>query len=279
MKIDEELTREAKERFPGEFRILICYAWELAASPYDTPHGNCKMTPKELISCNREVLSICQRIIEDCTIDEIRYNAIDLLSMTYMELRDMENAVKVAEKLPDYSYTRNMAYDYDTEEHIKFHQENIQSLTLDLWLWIRSAVLGQKQPEKKIVLCRKGIALYALMYEDGDYGYSHTIIAQIYKQLAATYLEIGDNDSALDAVEQYIRHSLAFMQLPSGFCHTSMLFDRLIFCRAVYMTRSAIPNDFKKYRIDFITADFYIPLLSSKKTGFSRSLSFFSFLY
>lgn len=227
-----ELIKEVRTRFPGDFRILMKYAWELTTSPYDAD-GICLISPQETANRKREVISVCENIIEDCPDDELRYNAIDLLSLTYAELGDTENAVKTAFRLPSSAYTRNMAlyrlYDYDTEEHIKFHQENIQELTQNLWLWIRSAVWGQKNPEQKIVLCRKAIALYELMFENGDYGYDHCMIAQIYEHLSSSYLEAGKWDDAMEALELSADHILAYSSLPAVFYHTSVLFDRLTF--------------------------------------------------
>lgn len=229
------LIQEAKKLFPGDFRILISYAWELAASPYTPLDGICTMMPEELTRCRQEIISVCQNIVEDCPIDEIRYDAIHLLSTTYSETGDMKNAVKTAKRLPDYEYTQNMTlyclYGYDTEEHIKFHQESILTLTEHLWLWIRTAASGQTKPEKKIALYRKAIALFELMFENSDFGYAHYSLAQLYENITAVYLETRDTSSALDSLEASVRHSIAFIQLPDKFSYTSQLFNHLTFKR------------------------------------------------
>lgn len=262
-----DLMTEARKRFPGEFRILICFAEVLAASPYSAPEGRLIVSQEELDTCKQDVIAVCQNIIEDCTIDEIRYRAIDLLSMTYSEIGDMKNAVMAAEMLPDYFYTRNNAlyrlYDYDTDEHIRFYQENIQHLTLDLWLWIRSAVWGQVQAETKIKLCRKAIILYQLMYENGDYGYHHTVLAQIYQHIAAAYISIEDYDHALDSVEKYVFHQTAFIQTPSRFSHTSILFDHLTFFKEE-LTRNHTCSD-SEIALNALENKIYDPIRNTER--------------
>lgn len=261
------LIKEAKKLFPGDFRILISYAWELAASPYTPLDGICTMTPEELTRCRQEIISVCQNIVEDCPIDEIRYDAIHLLSTTYSETGDMENAVKTAKRLPDYEYTQNMTlyclYGYDTEEHIAFHQESIRTLISHLWLWIRSAAAGQQQPENKIALYQKAVALFELMFENSDFGYEHTSLAQLYENLTAVYLETGNTDAALDALEQSVRHSIAFIQTPDRFAHTSLLFDRLTF------KREALSKDYTCSHADkvlhFLEQSIYDPIRTTER--------------
>ncbi len=217
--------------------------------------------------CRQKIISVCQNIVEDCPIDEIRYDAIHLLSTTYSETGDMENAVKTAKRLPDYEYTQNTTlyclYGYDTEEHIAFHQESIRTLTSHLWLWIRSAATGQQQPENKIALYRKAITLFELMFENSDFGYEHTSLAQLYENLTAVYLETGNTDAALDALEQSVRHSIAFIQTPDRFAHTSLLFDRLTFKREE-LSKDYTCSHAEKI-LHFLEQDIYNPLRTTER--------------
>ncbi len=230
-----DLMREAKDRFPGDFRILIRYAETLGESPYELPDGNLRMTKEEFNACQQEIISICNNIIEDCTDDEIRYDAIATLSMAYLELKDEESAEREAMRLPTYLLGQEMAlmhfYDWDTDEHIKYIQKHLETLTWSMWIWIRTAVWGQCDPEKKILLCRKALAIYDTMYETGDYFLENCMIAQIWEKITDVYLEMGDKDSALEALEKVIDSEIAYIETPDNIKHTSMLFDRLTFRR------------------------------------------------
>ena len=235
-----ELIKEAKEKFPGDFRILIRYADELAATPYSRPDGELKMTQEEFNVCQQEIISICNNIIEDCTDDKIRYDAINALSMAYLELKDEESAEREAMRLPTYLQGQEMAlmhfYDWDTEEHIKYIQEHLETLTWSMWIWIRTAVWGQSDPEKKITLCRKALGIYEIMYEGGDYFLENCMIAQIWEHITDAYLQMGDKESALDALEKVIDSEIAYIETPHDIKHTSILFDRLVFSRDELLT-------------------------------------------
>lgn len=240
------LMTEAKNKYPGDFRILIKYAWALAATAYIENDCNSVKTAEERNLIHQEIVSICNNIIDDCTIDNIRYNAIDLLSLAYMELGDKENAIKAAKRLPDITYASNNAlyrlYDYDTEEHIQFYQDNIQNIISYMWLWIRSAACGQKDNKNKVLLFKKAIALFEIMYENGDYGFYHTMVAQIYDRLASAFIEIGDHDNALEAIEKYVEHEIEYIYALDGMKHTSILFDRLWFSGKNIMKSFTCPH-------------------------------------
>jgi len=227
-----ELVKKAKDDYPGEFRILEKYAWELIASPYEL-FGKTDMTKDEIEGVNREVIAICERILEDCTIDEVRYSTINLASMAYMELDDMDKSELYAKKLPNWWNSSDMTlyriWDDDSAEHIKFRQGNIADLAHLLWLWIRAEVWVKKDPADRITLCRKALTVYETLYENGDYGWEHEMVGQIWSHICDASLALGDSNGAIDAVEKVVYHKAVLDTIADGTPHTSMLFDRRVF--------------------------------------------------
>lgn len=239
-----ELSKAAKNAFPGDFRVLRNYAEELAASPYQGLDGECVMSDEELKACFDEVLDICQLVREDCTDDEIRNSMVSLELMIYRTIDDepsLKKAVEIAGRLPDHFQSKDSElatiYDYNTEEEILFHQNYTQKLMISLWWELRCVVyFSQRPPEQRIAACQKALELYRLMYDDGDYGCDDTVVAQVYDHLARLYIEAGDNESALDALEESVRHDLAgCAAMSNGFRHTSPLFDHLVFEKDNYV--------------------------------------------
>lgn len=227
-----ELMKKAKDDYPGEFRILIKYAWELCASPYEATDGHTDMTSDEIHAVNSEVIKICERILEDCTIDEVRYDTLNLMSQAYMEENDLEKSAEYAKMLPNWWDSSNMTlyrlWDTDSEEHTKFRQENIADLANLLWLWIRAEVWQKKTPADKLTLCRKALMIYETLYENGDYGYANEMVGQIWQNIADACLEMSDKDGAIEAVEKMVEHKIVMDEL-DGVPHTSLLFDKLVF--------------------------------------------------
>lgn len=236
------LSKEAKDLFPGDFRILKNYAWELAALPYKGLDGNCTMTAEELEKCSDEVLDVCRMILEDCTDDSIRWDIISLQIMMYRSMEDdsgVEKAIEIANRLPCHFSSKEGElagiYDYDTEEHIRFHQQYTQDLILSLWWQMRTIVYSQAAPEDKVLVCQKALDLFRLMYEKEDYGFEEGTVSQIYEMLAKAYLELCLYDLALDAIEQYAQHRLKEAEaIKNGFQYSSILFHRLVFEKEDY---------------------------------------------
>jgi Predicted transcriptional regulators len=229
----EILMKKAVTEYPGDFRIIVKFAWTLSASPYSQPDGECLVSEKELGDINNSVISMCQRILEDCTEDEIRYDAISLLSMTYGMIGDTENAEKVAKRLPEYYYTQNFMlgniYNYDSDEHIIFHQKNVEYLVESLWIEIRSCSWGQKDIDEKIRLLKKGISLYELIYDDKNYGFYSGDLSAMYLAIAENYLIKGDNETALDNLANSVEHCIALDNIPTGYKHKSILVNKIVF--------------------------------------------------
>lgn len=225
-----ELMREAKGKFPGDFRILLKYAWDLIGSPYS---GLSPKTPNqdELKQIDNEVLDICQRIMEDCTDEEIRHEALSLQIMVYKSIdyddSALSKAIALAEQLPGHFNSKEgeLAQLYDWNEKCELHQEYIQKLISSLWWEIRNAVFSNMQISDKIILCEKALDLYNIIFENEDYGFEEGSVAQIYEFLVRLHIGAGDVEAALDSLEEYVRHSLLEENvMNNGYEHSSLLF-------------------------------------------------------
>ena len=236
------LMKEAIRRFPGDFRILIEYAWDLSSYPYDD-FGGTSLQTEQICAINEEVVNICQHILDDCTDDKIRYSAISLMSMVYLDL-DEEKAVIAAERLPDFHETRNMTlfrvWDYDSDEHIAFFQENIATLADMLWFHIRTAVWGITDSEAKVKLCQKALSIYESLYENNDFGISWTYIGQIYETMADAYLLRGDVVKSIEALNKSLDAEVSYTTLEDGATYTSLLANKRIYRRENYRKDSAL---------------------------------------
>jgi len=153
--------------------------------------------------------------------------------MTYGMIGDMENAIKAAKRLPDYSYTQNVTlgnlYNYDTDEHIIFHQKNVEYLVSFLWIEMRSCAWGQRDIDEKIRILKKGVSLYELIYDDNDYGFYNGDLSAIYMAITEKYIIKGDNESALDYLSKSAEHCIAFDNISTGYKHTSIMVNKITF--------------------------------------------------
>ena len=71
-------------------------------------------------------------------------------------------------------------------------------------------------PEERIALRRKVLAMYELVYEDGNYLFTHTRVADLYEDIAADLMEIVRRiRKDYDVTILLIEHDMKFM---SGLC-------------------------------------------------------------
>lgn len=227
------LLQEAVREFPGEYRLLLDYAWALSASPYDD-FGETDLTEEEHRALHEQVIGLGKKILDDCTDDRLRAGALDLMSMEYHMMGDPEKAQATAERLPDFRTTRNMAlfrlWNYDTQEHRAFFQQNIAELADLLWLHIRTVEWGTDDPEKKIMLCEKAAAVYHTLYENEDFRYGWYMLSQIWKTEANAYADLGREEDALRLLQKATDALKRFEEASDG-CGASLLSDCLLFER------------------------------------------------
>jgi len=222
--------KKALYEFPGDFKILMQYAWTLSVSPYHGGGGEPEKEKAAEIGC--EVVSICTKVLADCTEDETRWDAIYLMSMTFAENGDMENAVKTANRLPCYSTTRNFLLSNlyagstgNSGEARAVHSDNVEHLTWHMWIEIRYRVWEAVSADEKIRLLKKAISLFELIYEDGDFGFYHGNLSDIHSSIANVYLNENDNASALEHLKISANHCVTFDKITAAgiYTHTSAM--------------------------------------------------------
>ena len=89
------LITKAHKEFPNNFLITIRYLYDIIGSMADNP--------KELVIEKADELTVeCQRIIDECTVDEIRNGAIDILAKVEKAKGNTEKALELLSRFPDW---------------------------------------------------------------------------------------------------------------------------------------------------------------------------------
>ena len=179
-----------------------------------------------------ELYKLCNRVLDECTLDSPRYSALSILSGLYALDGQMEKAVEVCKRLPDYWSTRGQEleylYEYRSEGWWEQFRKNIAELTEILYIKLRDAALYSKGDSvedisKKIHLYEKAEAIIQLIYEDGDYGFCHYNLADLYSRLACCYAAAENYDKVLEYFEKTLHHAKQYDELPKITYHTSYL--------------------------------------------------------
>ena len=218
-KADLELMREAYKEFPNDWLILNKLMW--AMSYYEQEKNAL------------ETIKIGEKILAECTIDNYRYGAMDILCYIYaLVLKDNEKAREYAKMAPPYHWTYNglaiMTYRDGGEEAIKFFQKNIFTLVNHLDMNIDALRYTSEDKDLQRRALYKILKLYELIYEDGDYHFVCWKTANFYDMLARLS---RSKEETLENLSNAVKYAIKYDSLGDIEQHTSFLVNRLSFER------------------------------------------------
>ncbi|MCL2518978.1 MAG: helix-turn-helix domain-containing protein [Oscillospiraceae bacterium] len=231
-----EILRTAVNEFPNDYDLLSDLAFYL---------GKRDDKMKEAISLN-------ERILEDCTDDQIRYGVMQKLAYDYKYIGEKEKAIATAKRLPSTPVASDMLLDsiYDGEERITQLKYNIWYFCYYLTGYIKSLTYekygNNKDVEgipKRIELCKKAINIYKIIYENGDYGFYNTRVKDLYYNMAVDYMLLHDIENTIDSLEKAADYAIAFDTMPEDFKHTSLTIEGIEFSKAKNLAKDYDYNE------------------------------------
>lgn len=215
-----DLMMRAHEEFPQDWRITEEYMWQLNYDP------NCTEASGDEVH-KEELYRLCKRVLDECTFDPPRYAALSILSGLYVLDGEMDKAVETVKRLPPSYHSQEEelehCYDYGTEEWWRISRDNLWNLMHDLLIKIRNAALYSGDMRERIRLMKKAVALIELIFDDGDYGFCHYDLSELYLWIANAYVMEGDFSSAFGYYEKGFFHAKSYDDLPKTSTHTSFL--------------------------------------------------------
>ncbi|MDD6799523.1 MAG: helix-turn-helix transcriptional regulator [Firmicutes bacterium] len=222
-----ETVREALTHFPRNFKLkyLLLYSLYLSCDrPASTKHYS------------GEILALCDDILMNCTDDQIRLESKRILCLHYYEdQHDAEKARSIAMGLPGRIICREdmMPLISEGDDKLKAVQENILSYTELLCSAIESCAsldptLTAKGKADFYELSRK---LRNEIFPESDFFGSFEAIMNTDKQLAILYMSFGEEDKALDLLDEAARCAAAGDALNKA-QYVSPLVNRLIYSRS-----------------------------------------------
>lgn len=220
------LWREAYEELPHEPEVLLCYVRAMFAESAEE-HAD------EIIRLSREVLSLPDANGRHAEI-------LLLLAQTHSAVNDSAGARACAMELPARLTSSGLMLGklLTGEDEIALCQENLAECA-ELITEIVCGMVERGGLDNAAAVCAYEFAInvHALLYEDGDFGFSFWQTAKLYILLAKLHAEDGRSDDALRCAETAAAHAYAFDNARDG-QYTSPLADRRRF------DRRAISKDF-----------------------------------
>jgi transcriptional regulator with XRE-family HTH domain len=190
------LWREAQKEFPNNFRVLSSLMYTL-----------------DDIEDLDEKVKIGERLLNECTDNQYRYDVMRALCCAYGENKDWENAKKYAEMAPSYLVCQEVLYSWciGGEEGVLHGQHSIRAFIDTIYDFVKIMCnVGNLSVEEKIKAYEFALKLFELLYEDGNFGYEEYDVGTIYFKLAGCHASLGDTDKALSYLEIMPDHIIKF---------------------------------------------------------------------
>ncbi len=211
------LWREALQRFPGDFHCMSSLAHSLFMQI--TAHHEAESTEEKA----KEAVSLCERILRDCTVSNLRENAVQLLTYLYsshfLSIADESKAVEYANMAGSIYFSREMLLEfaYFTEES---RDKQIERKQFNRLWYLQQLTAGLTfdpnfTREEHLLALEAALKLWQTVIPDGNYLVYHSNIADIYTQIAKHRAEQQLIKEALTALENALFHADKCDNLPA----------------------------------------------------------------
>lgn len=251
------ICRTAVNEFPNDFALLKDFAGFLSMQE-DT---------------KQEAIAVMERIVRDCTEDDIRYEVMYQLAYTYDSIGEKLKAVQIAFKLPHTPVTKDfLLSDFCVgNEKIYWLQQCISYFSDNMAFRIRNLAAAKYTDDKdlegvqmRIKLYKKAISIYELIYEDKDYGLCTNRLCHLNMLIAENYMLLDNTDSALDCIEKAADYAIDYDNL-SELIHTSIIMEGKSLSKVQNLIKSS-PNT-ESYRLlhEFLSKEIYNPIRENRR--------------
>jgi len=196
------LSRKVLEKYPRNYQWMLNLAYPLTQYEDTEEHYNYSKEHR----FGEEAIGICERILEDCTIDSIRHSAIQILCSQYPKVGKRKEALSLAQQMPDIFLCREnlLANIYEGEEQIKQCQKNLM-IAVDSVLWViytltLDHLMGKElKPREKIELFETANAILNLVYKnDRDLYSRNNSLFFHHLRLAELWCEVGEPHKGIE---------------------------------------------------------------------------------
>ena len=119
----KELIVNARKKYPHDYRIMNKYMWDVAG-------GSAGNDSKTLLKNKDELAQLCDCILEGCTQDDLRAEAINMKAKLLHAAGDTEAALEILSKLPAWHapIMKEQLFGKDTAEYRYWNKKNCYGL-------------------------------------------------------------------------------------------------------------------------------------------------------
>ena len=196
-----ELSRKVLDLYPRNYQWMLNLAYGLISYGATSEQRKYREEHKFV----EEAISLCERILEDCTVDSIRHSAIQILCYEYPNFDKKEAAIKLAEDMPNMLICKEMllSHIYSGTERLKQEQNNLRFMLhfccSILYLMACDKDLRQGLTvDQRIKMLDTAISLNkTMLYDDEDENLYNNQLSLYYLMIAKLYCQKNESDMVI----------------------------------------------------------------------------------
>lgn len=186
-----KLMEEAISEYPANYEFI----WELA-------HALSHKRRKERDL--KKIISLCEKIVEDCRDETLRNRAIRLLCLSYADNGEQQKAFNLISSLPDEISEKQYLLEkvLTGEEKIKQAQENllysVETAIHKLIMLSSGSYMGNELSfDERIQFANAALGIYSTIFHKGHKSANTGTFRHIYERLSELYLGKGDSENGI----------------------------------------------------------------------------------
>ncbi len=227
------LSRKVLEKYPRNYQWMMNLAQSLCMYN-DTEEHNEYSKEHDF---RGEAISLCERILEDCTEESVRHRAIQNLCIEYPKVGKKEQAIKLAMDMPDMYMCREilLSHIYDGEEQIEILQHILLKFLRRcadcIWLLTQDPLMGKELTvEQKIECMETACNLLDFVFRDDTDIEGHNEMFYLV-WLSKLWCKQGNTDKAIEILLKAEKEARGFdrwASSPEATKYKSVLLNRCV---------------------------------------------------
>jgi len=191
-----EILRDGLREYPNSYWLMLDIIFNLWTK-----------TTERTEEDKKEVIYFGEKILAECTDNNIRHGTIHYLCEVYSNMGQREKAEKLALTMPHSFQSRDdlLTTIYSGDKKHKQIRENISHSISDLYrnmsFIVHYPLDNGNNPyttEERIILHKKFIEILNIIFDDGNYGYFNYIPEWSYRDMAFYSMQTGNYEDAVE---------------------------------------------------------------------------------
>ncbi len=222
-----EILENGLKKYPNDYKILRCMM-------LNSFHQFCTETDEATKKAfSKETINLGERILDGCTTDHIRMNAIQLLCLTYPECGMRDKARELAMSMPFICQSRECMLSNIETGKAKRKALMTESFSLIQQLERNIVTISTHDDngetlyscDERIALMDKVITMIKLLLENGDYGFFNSSLQTAHIIQAQNFAEQSNGKKTLYHLSEAVEYTIGFMEFFNShdFVHTSLI--------------------------------------------------------